>query len=39
MEAFVTAVEGSAINEMVISSAWAWPIMEIFHFVGLSLLL
>lgn len=39
MEAFVTAVEGSAINEWVLGSAWAWPIMEIFHFVGLSLLL
>ena len=39
MEAFVTAVEGSAINQWVIGSTWAWPIMEIIHFMGLSLLL
>jgi len=39
MEAFVNAVTGSAINEWVIGSAWAWPIMEIFHFIGLSILL
>ena len=39
MEGFVQAVEGSAINEWVLGSTWAWPIMEILHFVGLSLLL
>ena len=39
MEAFVTAVEGSAINQWVIGSAWTWPILEILHFVGLSFLL
>lgn len=39
MESFVQAVEGSAINQWVIGSAWTWPIMEILHFIGLSLLL
>ena len=39
MEAFVAAVEGSPINEWVLGSVWAWPIMEILHFFGLSILL
>ncbi len=39
MEAFVTAVESSAINAWVHNWAWTWPIMEIIHFMGLSLLL
>ena len=39
MQAFVQAVEGSAINEWVLSSAWLWPTLEILHFLGLSLLL
>lgn len=39
MESFVQTLEGTAINHWVISSAWVWPIMEILHFVGLSLLL
>ena len=39
MEGFVQAVEGSAINSWVIGSAWFWPIMEIIHFMGLSMLL
>lgn len=39
MEGFVQAVEGSAINQWVIGTAWGWPIMEIIHFIGLSLLL
>jgi len=39
MESFVAAVEGSAINEWVIGSAWIWPTLEILHFIGLSLLL
>lgn len=39
MDGFVTAIEGSAINTWVMSSTWAWPIMEILHFFGLSLLL
>ena len=39
MEALVEAIEGSAINIWVISSAWTWPVLEIIHFIGLSLLL
>ncbi len=39
MENFVQAIEGTAINQWVMGSAWAWPIMEILHFMGLSLLL
>lgn len=39
MEGFVQAVEGSAINQWVLGSTWVWPIMEILHFMGLSLLL
>ena len=39
MEAFVTAIEGSAINNWILSSAWIWPSLEILHFLGLSLLL
>ena len=39
MQAFVQAVEGSAINEWILSSAWLWPGLEILHFLGLSLLL
>ena len=39
MQAFVQAVEGSAINNWVLGAAWIWPTLEILHFMGLSLLL
>lgn len=39
MQAFVYAIEGSAINNWILSSAWLWPSLEIVHFIGLSLLL
>lgn len=39
MESFVQAIEGTALNQWILGSAWAWPIMEILHFIGLSLLL
>jgi len=39
MQGFVQAVEGSAINQWVMGSAWVWPVLEILHFIGLSLLL
>ena len=39
MQAIISAIENSAINEWVLGSAWVWPILEIVHFVGLSLLL
>jgi len=39
MDAFVNAVDGSAVNQWVTGSAWLWPLLEILHFIGLSLLL
>ena len=39
METFVTAVEGSAIHHWVLGFTWTWPVLEILHFIGLSLLL
>jgi hypothetical protein len=39
MDALVQAIEGGAINNWILSSYWLWPVLEIIHFVGLSLLL
>jgi hypothetical protein len=39
MDALVQAIEGGAINSWILSSYWLWPMLEIIHFVGLSLLL
>ena len=39
MDALVQAIEGGAINTWILSSYWLWPLLEINHFVGLSLLL
>ena len=39
MQSIIATIEGSAVNEWVLGSAWVWPILEILHFVGLSLLL
>ena len=39
MESLVQAIEGGAINSWVLSTYWLWPLLEIIHFVGLSLLL
>jgi hypothetical protein len=38
-EALVQAIEGGAINTWVLSTYWLWPLLEIIHFIGLSLLL
>ena len=38
-DAIVQAIEGTAINQWVLSSQWLWPGLEIVHFIGLSLLL
>lgn len=35
----VNAIEGSTVNNLILSSQWLWPGMEIVHFIGLSLLL
>ena len=39
MESLIAAIEGCPVNAWVLGSAWVWPILEILHFVGLSLLL
>lgn len=38
-ESLVRAIEGGAINDWVLSTFWLWPLLEIIHFIGLSLLL
>ncbi len=38
-DAIVQAITGTAINEWILSSYWLWPLLEILHFIGLSLLL
>lgn len=38
-ESIVRAIEGGAINTWVMSTYWLWPLLEIIHFIGLSLLL
>jgi len=39
MDALVQAIEGGTINTWILSSYWLWPLLEIIHFIGLSLLL
>ncbi len=39
MNSLVQWIEGGTINSWVLGSAWIWPVMEILHFIGLSLLL
>ena len=39
METLISTLEGSAINGWVLGSSWVWPLLEILHFIGLSLLL
>lgn len=39
MDAIVTWILGTSINAWVLNTPWAWPIMEILHFIGLSILL
>lgn len=39
MEFLAQSIEGGAISEWVTSTVWLWPLMEIIHFIGLSLLL
>jgi hypothetical protein len=38
-DALISAIEGSPVNDWVLSSQWLWPGLEILHFLGLSLLL
>ncbi len=39
MDTLVQAIEGGSINTWILSSYWLWPVLEIIHFIGLSLLL
>ena len=32
-------IEGGVLNTWVLGNAWVWPVLEIFHFIGLSLLI
>ncbi len=38
MDSLVQVIEGGAINTWVLSTYWLWPLLEIIHFIGLSLL-
>ena len=38
LESIVSFVDGSALNQWIIAAYWVWPILEILHFFGLSLL-
>ncbi len=39
LESLTVALVGSPLNLWIQSSYWLWPVMEIIHFIGLSLLL
>ena len=39
MDGIVTWILGTSINAWILNTPWAWPIMEILHFMGLSILL
>ncbi len=39
LESVVPYVADSALNQWIVSAYWLWPILEIFHFFGLSLLI
>ena len=38
LSSIVSFVDGSALNLWMVSAYWVWPILEILHFFGLSLL-
>ena len=39
MEAFAESIVGGSLNLWIQATYWLWPVMEISHFIGLSLLL
>lgn len=39
LESIAESIVGTPFNVWIESTAWLWPLMEIFHFIGLSLLL
>jgi hypothetical protein len=38
LESIVSFVDGSALNQWIVAAWWIWPVFEILHFFGLSLL-
>lgn len=38
LDSIVSFVDGSALNQWIVAAYWVWPILEIIHFFGLSLL-
>lgn len=39
LESFAQSIVDGPLNQWIISVYWLWPLMEIIHFIGLSLLL
>lgn len=39
METFAQSIVGGSLNSLIQGTYWLWPVMEISHFIGLSLLL
>ncbi|MEQ9562864.1 MAG: hypothetical protein RLN69_10105, partial [Woeseiaceae bacterium] len=39
MQTLIEWIQQTALSEAMLNSAWAWPLLEILHFMGLSLLL
>ena len=39
METFAQSIVGGSLNSWIQETYWLWPVMEISHFIGLSLLL
>ncbi len=39
MEAFAESIVGGSLNSWIQATYWLWPVLEITHFIGLSLLL
>ncbi len=39
LEQFAESIVGGSLNTLITSTFWLWPLMEIIHFIGLSLLL
>ena len=38
IDALILWLEGTRVSSFMITSSWAWPVVESFHFVGLTLL-
>ncbi|MEX0962710.1 MAG: hypothetical protein WDZ52_01530 [Pseudohongiellaceae bacterium] len=39
METFAESIVGGSLNSLIQGTYWLWPVLEISHFIGLSLLL